>query len=106
MAYFLELLINGALTGLMYSLVALGVVLIYKSAGVPNLAQGAMVMSAAYIVWVLSSYGVPMLLAILIGAIIMFIFGMLAERFLLRKMVGHRAKYAPFAAAVSPLLPV
>ncbi|GAA5084199.1 MAG: branched-chain amino acid ABC transporter permease [Alcaligenaceae bacterium] len=89
MAYFLELLINGALTGLMYSLVALGVVLIYKSAGVPNLAQGAMVMSAAYIVWVLSSYGVPMLLAILIGAIIMFIFGMLAERFLLRKMVGQ-----------------
>ena len=39
MAYFLELLISGALTGLMYSLVALGFVLIYKSAGVPNLAH-------------------------------------------------------------------
>ncbi|WP_269901233.1 branched-chain amino acid ABC transporter permease [Paenalcaligenes faecalis] len=89
MSYFLELLINGSLTGLMYSLVALGVVLIYKSAGVPNLAQGAMVMSAAYVVWILNSSGVPMPLAIAIGAVIMFAFGMLAERFLLRKMVGQ-----------------
>lgn len=89
MAYFFELLINGALTGLMYSLVALGVVLIYKSAGVPNLAQGAMVMSAAYVVWVLNSSGMPIVLAILIGAVVMFAFGMLAERFLLRKMVGQ-----------------
>lgn len=89
MAYFLELLINGALTGLMYSLVALGIVLIYKSAGVPNLAQGAMVMSAAYVVWYSISLGVPLYLAIIIGAFIMFAFGMLAERFLLRKMVGQ-----------------
>lgn len=89
MAYFLELLVNGALTGLMYSLVALGVVLIYKSAGVPNLAQGAMVMSAAYVVWIMTSNGVPMALAIVLGAVVMFAFGMLAERFLLRKMVGQ-----------------
>ncbi len=89
MAYFLELLVNGALTGLMYSLVALGVVLIYKSSGVPNLAQGTMVMSAAYVVWMLASSGVPMVLAIVLGAVVMFAFGMLAERFLLRKMVGQ-----------------
>ena len=89
MAYFLELFINGALTGLMYSLVALGIVLIYKSAGVPNLAQGAMVMTAAYVVWYLNAHGVPLYLAIVIGAFIMFVFGMLAERFLLRKMVGQ-----------------
>lgn len=89
MAYFLELLINGALTGLMYSLVALGIVLIYKSSGVPNLAQGAMVMSAAYVVWLATAYGMPMYVAIAIGVVIMFMFGMLAERFLLRKMVGQ-----------------
>lgn len=89
MAYFLELLVNGALTGLMYSLVALGVVLIYKSSGVPNLAQGTMVMSAAYVVWLLSSNGLPMIFAILLGAVVMFAFGMLAERLLLRKMVGQ-----------------
>src|SRR5690554_5345400 len=89
MAYFLELLVNGALTGMMYSLVALGVVLIYKSSGVPNLAQGTMVMSAAYVVWLLSSNGLPMIFAILLGAVVMFAFGMLAERLLLRKMVGQ-----------------
>ena len=38
--YFLELGINGAMAGLMYSLVAMGIVLIYKSSSVPNLAQG------------------------------------------------------------------
>lgn len=89
MAYFLELLINGALTGLMYSLVALGIVLIYKSSGVPNLAQGAMVMLAAYAIWLLTTMGVPIYLAILLGTILMFGFGLLAERVLLRKMVGQ-----------------
>src|SRR5690554_6615595 len=89
MAYFFELLINGALTGLMYSLVALGIVLIYKSSGVPNLAQGAMVMSAAYVVWLATSFGIPVYLSIAIGIVIMFLFGLLAERLLLRKMVGQ-----------------
>src|SRR5690554_646543 len=89
MAYFFELLINGALTGLMYSLVALGIVLIYKSSGVPNLAQGTMVMSAAYVVWLATSYGLPIYAAIVIGIVIMFMFGILAERLLLRKMVGQ-----------------
>ncbi|SHL18563.1 amino acid/amide ABC transporter membrane protein 1, HAAT family [Roseovarius pacificus] len=89
MAYFLELLLNGALTGLMYSLVALGFVLIYKSAGVPNLAQGALVMTAAYVVWIFTSYGLPLWLAVLLGAAAMFALGLLVERFLLRRMVGQ-----------------
>ena len=46
---FLELAANGALSGLMYSLVALGIVLIYKSSSVPNLAQGALAMLGAYV---------------------------------------------------------
>jgi len=89
MSYFLELLINGALTGLMYSLVALGVVLIYKSSGVPNLAQGAMVMSAAYVVWLITSWGVPIYVSIAISLVFMFALGMLTERILLRRMVGQ-----------------
>jgi branched-chain amino acid transport system permease protein len=89
MTYFIELLINGALTGLMYSLAALGFVLIYKSAGVPNLAQGALVMTAGYVVWLGVAAGLPILLAILIGAAVMFGFGLLVERLLLRRMVGQ-----------------
>jgi branched-chain amino acid transport system permease protein len=89
MAYFLELLVNGALTGLMYSLAALGFVLIYKSAGVPNLAQGAVVMTAGYVVWALQSAGMPIWLAIIIGAAAMFVLGLAVERLLLRRMVGQ-----------------
>ncbi|MDF3606791.1 branched-chain amino acid ABC transporter permease [Paracoccus sp. DMF-8] len=89
MAYFFELLINGALTGLMYSLVALGFVLIYKSAGVPNLAQGAVVMTAAYAVWMFMSMGLPLFLAIPAAMVVMFLFGLVVERLLLRRMVGQ-----------------
>ena len=46
-ALLLESAVNGALVGLMYSLVAMGIVLIYKSSSVPNLAQGAMTMLGA-----------------------------------------------------------
>lgn len=89
MYYFAELVINGALTGLMYSLVALGFVLIYKSSGVPNLAAGAVVMIGAYAVWLLTSYGLPLYLAIVAAAVIMFALGLLTERLLLRRMVGQ-----------------
>lgn len=89
MSYFAELVVNGALTGLMYSLAALGFVLIYKSAGVPNLAQGAIVMLAAYVVWYLSALGLPLFAAVILGAALMFGFGLLTERVLLRRMVGQ-----------------
>lgn len=89
MAYFIELFINGMLTGLMYSLAALGFVLIYKSAGVPNLAQGAVVMMAAYAVWAFTSMGVPLILAVLGAMVVMFGFGLIVERLLLRRMVGQ-----------------
>ena len=47
MQFFFEVLIGGLLAGVMYSLVALGFVLIYKASGVFNFAQGAMVFFAA-----------------------------------------------------------
>ena len=89
MYYFAELVINGALTGLMYSLVALGFVLIYKSSGVPNLAAGAVVMVGAYAVWLLTSYGLPLYFSIPLSVAIMFVLGLLTERLLLRRMVGQ-----------------
>jgi branched-subunit amino acid ABC-type transport system permease component len=47
MAFFLETLFGGLMAGMLYSLVALGFVLIYKASGVFNFAQGAMVLFAA-----------------------------------------------------------
>lgn len=88
--YFGELAINGALTGLMYSLCALGLVLIYKTSGVANLAQGALIMTGGYLVaWLVSGLGLPLLLAILAGLACLFLMGFLIERLALRTMIGQ-----------------
>ncbi|MBK6652201.1 MAG: branched-chain amino acid ABC transporter permease [Betaproteobacteria bacterium] len=88
--YFLELAINGALAGLMYSLVAMGIVLIYKSSSVPNLAQGALVMLGAYVVLAFSSgIGVSIWLAIPLAMLTMGAVGMGVERFALRRLAGR-----------------
>ena len=78
---FAELAINGALSGLMYSLVAMGIVIIYKSSSVPNLAQGAMTMLGAYVVLAIANgLGVSMWVAIPLARGTMFFVGMGIER--------------------------
>ena len=87
---FLELAVNGALAGLMYSLVALGIVLIYKSSSVPNLAQGAMTMLGAYVVLEVGRYlHVPIWVAIPVAMLLMFGVGMGIERVALRRLAGR-----------------
>jgi len=81
---------NGALVGLMYSLVAMGIVLIYKSSSVPNLAQGAMTMLGAYVVLAFANNaGAPIWLAIALGIVTMFGVGMAVERIALRRLAGR-----------------
>ena len=63
-----ELAINGALTGLMYALCALGLVLIYKTSGVANLSQGALIMTGGYLAaWLTTGLGLSLPFAIPIG---------------------------------------
>lgn len=85
----LESAINGALVGLMYALVAIGIVLIYKSSSVPNLAQGAMVMLGAYVVLAYAGTGLPLWAAIPLAIVTMFLVGMGIERFALRRLAGR-----------------
>jgi branched-chain amino acid transport system permease protein len=88
--YLAELAINGALVGLMYALVALGIVLVFKASGVANLAQGALTMVGAYVVWWLAAgLGAPLWLAIPLALVAMFFFGRGLERVALRRMVGQ-----------------
>jgi branched-chain amino acid transport system permease protein len=88
--YFLELGINGALAGLMYSLVAMGVVLIYKSSSVPNLAQGALTMVGAYVVLAFAhGAGAPIWLAIPLAMLTMGALGIGIERVALRRLAGR-----------------
>ena len=89
MTFFLEVLISGLLSGLMYSLVALGFVLIYKASGVFNFAQGAMVYFAALAVVGLMDHGWPMWAAIGGAFVIMLLLGLATERLVLGKLVNQ-----------------
>ncbi len=89
MRFFLEVLISGLLSGVMYSLVALGFVLIYKASGVFNFAQGAMVYLAALSVVGVMEKGAPLWLAIPLALLIMTLFGIATEKFVLRKLVNQ-----------------
>ncbi len=88
--YLGELAINGALVGLMYALVALGIVLVFKSSGVANLAQGALAMMGGYLMWWLAGgLGVPVWAAVPASLAAMFLLGRGLERVALRRMVGQ-----------------
>lgn len=87
--FFTEVVISGLLTGVLYSLVALGFVLIFKASGVFNFAQGAMVLFAALTLVGLMERGVPVLLAIAVTMAVMVGLAYLVERLVLRKLVNQ-----------------
>ena len=88
--FFVLLLSNGILIGLMYALIALGFVLVYKATDAINFAQGEFVMIAGFVVAVaVAAYGAPLWLAILVGLISMIAFGFGLERVMLRRLIGR-----------------
>ena len=101
MAFFLETLFGGLMAGMLYSLVALGFVLIFKASGVFNFSQGAMVLFAALAMarfseWIPKWLGlgpdsvfISSLLAFAVAAVIMFIVAWLIERLALRHLVNQ-----------------
>jgi branched-chain amino acid transport system permease protein len=90
MTFFFEVLIGGLLSGVMYSLVALGFVLIYKASGVFNFAQGAMVFFAALtFVGLQQDYGINFWLAFVLALAAMIVLGLATEKFVLRPLVNQ-----------------
>ena len=88
--FFIELITNGALTGLMYSLVAVGFVLIFKSTDAINFAQGEFCMIAAiFIASFIYLYGFPLWVSILVVLLLMLGFNWGLERVVLRPMIGR-----------------
>ncbi len=88
--FFLEVLVGGLLAGVMYSLVALGFVLIYKASGVFNFAQGAMVFFAALtFVSLIEKYGMNFWVAFAITLAVMVVLGIAIERLVLRPLVNQ-----------------
>jgi branched-chain amino acid transport system permease protein len=89
MAIFLETLIGGLLSGVMYALVALGFVLIYKASGVFNFAQGAMVFFAAATFVGLQETGLNFWVAMVATLAAMVVVGLATERIVLRPLVNQ-----------------
>ena len=87
--FFFEELIGGLLSGVMYALVALGFVLIYKASGVFNFAQGSMLFFAALTCVSLTEFGWPLWVAIAASAAIMWALGLAIERVVLRPLVNQ-----------------
>ncbi|NNU60067.1 branched-chain amino acid ABC transporter permease [Brucellaceae bacterium VT-16-1752] len=86
--FFTEVLIGGLLSGVMYSLVAIGFVLIYKTSGVLNFSQGALLLFAALTFVSLTERGVPFWAAFVVTFAAMVIIGIAIERSVLRPLTN------------------
>jgi branched-chain amino acid transport system permease protein len=89
MNFFIEVLVGGLLAGVMYALVALGFVLIYKASGVFNFAQGGMVFFAALTFVSLVERRCPFWLALVVTLGIMVLLALAIERLVLRPLVNQ-----------------
>ena len=90
MTKFLELAFAGTIRGSLYALVALGFVVIYKSTGVINFAQGGLLLLGMYLTYNAHvTWGLPFWLAILLAAALTALTGALIERTVLRRMIGQ-----------------
>ena len=85
---YLSLFVFGITTGAIFGLMALGIVMIYRSTGVLNLAHGAMAMAPAYVVYSVNDAGAPIGLAVVIGLVFAAALGLVVER-LMRPLQGR-----------------
>ena len=89
-SFFLLLMSNGLLIGLMYSLIALGFVLVYKATDAINFAQGEFVMIAGFVAaGALMVWGAPLWVAVTLALASLVAFGFVLERVMLRRLIGR-----------------
>jgi branched-chain amino acid transport system permease protein len=84
MALFFTQLLNGIQNGAVYASLAIALVLIFRTTGILNFAQGEIALYSTYIVWKLTTTGMPVWLAILLAIVISFVGGALIERVVIR----------------------
>jgi len=88
--FFLQLTINGLVVGSIYALVALGFVIIYKSSGILNFAQGEFLLLGAYFFWAMvEEVHVPLPWALALTIVFSVLLGLAMERLVLRPMIGE-----------------
>jgi len=82
--------ISGALTGLLYALISMGFVIIYRAGRVFNFAQGEVLVVGAFLLWSFAMYfNLPLWLSILLAFLISAVVGLIVERVILRPLVGE-----------------
>src|SRR6266566_1567973 len=89
MEFFLQLVLNGLVVGSIYSLVALGFVIIFKSSGILNFAQGEFLLLGAYVFLAIASAHAPIGAALLLTFAFSAILGVVLERLVLRPLIGE-----------------
>ncbi|MBP7065712.1 branched-chain amino acid ABC transporter permease [Ferrovibrio sp.] len=90
MSEFLNYTINGALVGLLYALIAMGFIVIYRASKVFNFAQGELVVFGGFVVWwMITSLGLPYWLGIPLAFVAAAAFGYAIERIFFSRLVGE-----------------
>ena len=89
MEFFFQLILNGVVVGSIYALVALGFVIIYKSSGVLNFAQGEFLLLGGYVFWALVEGHAPWPYAAALTIAFSILLGLALERLILRPMIGE-----------------
>lgn len=89
MELFINQVINGLGQGVVFASVALALVLIFRTTGVLNFAQGEMALFSAFVSWKLTTTGMPVVVAILLSMVFSFVAGAIIERTLIRPMEGR-----------------
>jgi branched-chain amino acid transport system permease protein len=85
MEKFVQLVVDGLSTGSVYAALALAIVLVHSATGLINFAQGGLAVLAAYVAWVLTNQGLPLILAIIASILVSFVLGAVVERYLMRR---------------------
>ncbi|HRD99896.1 MAG TPA: branched-chain amino acid ABC transporter permease [Ilumatobacteraceae bacterium] len=100
MSDLIQYVINGLATGAVYSLVALGLVVIYRGTGHLNFAQGEMALFATFVAWWLYDQGLTMWFAAIVAALLSFVIGAVIEVGLMRP-AGHKSPLAVVVVAIA-----
>jgi branched-chain amino acid transport system permease protein len=103
MERFLQYFFDGLSQGSVYSLIALGLVIIYRGSGTLNFAQGEMAMISAFLAWWYADLGLSPWLAVLVAGATAFVVAMAIERFIIRP-IGSRSPFAVVVASIGLFL--
>lgn len=88
MGTFIQLVVDGLAIGAVYAALGLAIVLVNRSTGLINFAQGGMAVLSAYFAYVFIGWGVPLIVSILIAVVVSFFLGAGIERFIMRRFEG------------------